>query len=128
MRPFHHRAQIRRTLPEMTRELWWAVGGAVGGALVLAVTVIACGPPPIGWQGAGRLQTLPSPETDSSAPSMMGTPDTSGDDTGTGGDDSGGDDTGLDSGDDSGEDSGVDGGQGTDAHDSGPADAGAEAG
>jgi hypothetical protein len=55
-----------------------------GGALVGVLATLACGPPPIGWQGAGRLQTLPSPETDSGAPTTD-----SGDSQGDAGDDSG---------------------------------------
>jgi hypothetical protein len=39
-----------------------ALGGIVG---LVAIPITACGPPPIGWQGAGRSQTLPTPEPDS---------------------------------------------------------------
>ena len=40
------------------------VGGLLVAVLALtALAAIACGPPPIGWQGAGRLQTLPAPES-----------------------------------------------------------------
>jgi len=59
------------------------LGAFVGGAF------IACGPPPIGWTGAGRIQTLPAPQGDT-GPATMPADDTGSDDT------SSGDDTGED--------------------------------
>jgi hypothetical protein len=43
-----------------------------GGALLGVLGSVACGPPPIGWQGAGRIQTLPAPEGDAGGPPAAG--------------------------------------------------------
>jgi hypothetical protein len=73
--------------------------------LLGGAALIACGPPPIGWQGAGRLQTLPAPQSEAGPTAPVG--DTGADDTGeddaddTGADDTSTDDTGADAGDDS---------------------------
>lgn len=56
--------------PRRSRLVLAVAGGLVLG--VLAAAGIACGPPPIGWQGAGRIQTLPAPEGDASAPAPAG--------------------------------------------------------
>jgi hypothetical protein len=44
--------------------------GARSAAAVLAILIpaIGCTTPPVGWQGAGRSETLPQPQGDSAAP------------------------------------------------------------
>lgn len=92
-----------------------------------ALVIVSCGPPPIGWQGAGRLQTLPTPEGTVDGGSSTATADT-GAEMGMDADQE------IDSGADSGAEAGSDGGDGSlkDAgKDSGsgskPKDAGADA-
>jgi hypothetical protein len=57
----------------MTRRATWPVrvhllslGGAF--AALLVGSLMACSTPPIGWQGAGRMQSLPAPQPDSGGP------------------------------------------------------------
>jgi len=127
MRLASTRAEPQRRRSSVAAEIRWVValvGGAAFGGLLLGATVIACGPPPIGWQGAGRLQTLPSPQPEASTPSE----DTgAADDTGTGTEDTSSADTGFDAGEDA-NDAGSDapddsGTPGTDADDAANADA-----
>jgi hypothetical protein len=54
------------------------------GALCGTLGVLACGPPPIGWQGAGRLQTLPAPQSESGPMPTGDTGDDAGDDSAPG--------------------------------------------
>jgi hypothetical protein len=68
----------------------------------------ACTTPPVGWEGAGRLQTLPMQQPDSSPPGIDSGDDSGGDDSGGAGPDPGAPafdgsfDGGLDGVDDSG--------------------------
>jgi hypothetical protein len=78
----------------------WTSGGAIG-IWVAAGTVVACTTPPIGWEGAGRSQTLPPPMMDSGGGGGGGSGDSGSGDTGNGT---------LDVGFDAGEDPGVDAG------------------
>ena len=100
-------------------------GIAVTG-LVMGAAIAACGPPPVGWLGAGRNQTLPAPQPEAGPTTLPSNDSGEGD---TGDDTSGSDDTGDDSGsdaDDSGSDSGMDTGP-DDANDD-VKDAGKDAG
>jgi hypothetical protein len=57
-----------------------AVAVGIAAATAGVVAMIACGPPPEGWSGAGRLQTLPALQPDAGGGSVpdtgtTGTPD-----------------------------------------------------
>jgi hypothetical protein len=43
---------------------WAVVAGLVIGLGGITRAIVACGPPPEGWSGAGRLQTLPALQPD----------------------------------------------------------------
>jgi hypothetical protein len=81
--PRHPRRRGSLSGPRAVLATVLLVSALVGGAF------IACGPPPIGWTGAGRIQTLPAPQGEAGAATMPSA-DTGADDT------SGGDDTSED--------------------------------
>jgi hypothetical protein len=50
-----------------SRQVLAGAGGALLGVVSLLLATFACGPPPEGWPGAGRNQTLPAPQPESGA-------------------------------------------------------------
>ncbi len=80
------------------------LAGGLAAGITGGAAFFACSPPPIGWQGAGRMQSLPAIQTDAG-----GLSDDAGFDTGM----DSGVDSGKDSGVDAGRDSGVDSGSGS---------------
>ncbi len=76
------------------------LAGGLAAGLAGGAVLFACSPPPIGWQGAGRMQSLPALQADGG-----GLSDDAGFDAGM--------DAGMDTGMDSGVDSGIDAGGGS---------------
>src|ERR1700677_5043481 len=81
------RRSFRVTSPLRTRAGRRLTCIIVAGAYLVGLAIVACGPPPVGWQGAGRMDDLPAPN-----PSVDAGGTSSGDD---GGDDMDAGDSGI---------------------------------